>query len=142
MGWARCGKDSKGRNIGYAYVATCDHRGCKTKIDRGLSYACGGMHGENGHDCEKYFCEIHTYYIEDPFDQIDSQCSARVCDQCRDTWNKSLVHELLNEREELLEIAKLSRSYYEALQKGDRKNLSVFLNEISTKLMTALDTYF
>jgi hypothetical protein len=73
MGWANCGTDSKGRGIGYAHPAMCDHPGCKTKIDRGLTYACGGMHGLHnvlGGDehidwsamyisCEGYFCEKH-----------------------------------------------------------------------------------
>lgn len=59
MGWANCGTDSLGRNIGYAHAGTCDHPGCKKKIDRGLAYACGGMHGEDEVSCEKYFCEEH-----------------------------------------------------------------------------------
>lgn len=63
MGWASCGTDSKGRSIGYGFDATCDHPGCDAKIDRGLSYACGGMHGDGGHlgdfGCEKYFCGDH-----------------------------------------------------------------------------------
>lgn len=78
MGWANCGTDSTGRNIGYAHEATCDHEGCSEKIDRGLSYACGDMHGENdGIDCEKYFCENHrqNYVIH-----IHGEC--RVCDAC------------------------------------------------------------
>ncbi|UTC28296.1 hypothetical protein GURKE_02650 [Brevundimonas phage vB_BpoS-Gurke] len=58
MGWANCGEDSKGRSIGYAHAAKCDHEGCKAAIDRGLSYACGGMHGE-GETCEGYFCGAH-----------------------------------------------------------------------------------
>ncbi len=68
MGWADCGDDSRGRRIGYAWSARCDHvwggRKCSTKIDRGLAYACGGMHGENGDDCEGYFCAEHLYYVE------------------------------------------------------------------------------
>lgn len=59
MGWANCGEDSKGRPIGYAHKATCDFPGCNAKIDRGLSYACGGMHGEEGCACEGYFCPKH-----------------------------------------------------------------------------------
>ncbi len=61
MGWADCGNDSKGRPIGYGFPATCDHQGCSAEIDRGLSYACGGMHGDNDPDgsCEGYFCPEH-----------------------------------------------------------------------------------
>lgn len=63
MGWADCGTDSRGRPIGYYHAATCDEPGCKAKIDRGLSYACGDMHGpedrEGGIGCEEYFCAEH-----------------------------------------------------------------------------------
>lgn len=59
MGWSNCGEDSRGRPIGYAHIATCDHPGCGAKIDRGLSYACGGMHGEEGAACEGYYCSQH-----------------------------------------------------------------------------------
>lgn len=67
MGWANCGKDSRGRNIGYGWRGQCDHKGCKERIDRGLAYACGGMHGDsdtcpttdNGICCEGYFCGKH-----------------------------------------------------------------------------------
>lgn len=59
MGWANCGTDSKGRPIGYAHAATCDHPECDRPIDRGLSYACGDMHGQNEYDCPGYFCGAH-----------------------------------------------------------------------------------
>jgi hypothetical protein len=68
MGWAFCGTDSKGREIGYGVSARCDHPGCKKRIDRGLSYACGGWHGvyaegPNTYECcERYFCEKHRYF--------------------------------------------------------------------------------
>ena len=64
MGWADCGVDSNGRPIGYAFEATCDYPGCTATIDRGLAYACGGMHGENGDDCEGYFCYNHLHYAK------------------------------------------------------------------------------
>ena len=59
MGWATCGNDSQGRPIGYAFEATCDHHDCDALIDRGLSYVCGDMHGEDEYSCERYFCEEH-----------------------------------------------------------------------------------
>jgi hypothetical protein len=46
MGWGNCGFDKQGRPIGYVHEAYCDHPGCNKKIDRGLSYVCGTMHGE------------------------------------------------------------------------------------------------
>jgi hypothetical protein len=64
MGWANCGTDSEGRNIGYAHEATCDFPGCNAEIHRGLSYACGDMHGEDEIGCEKYFCGDHLEYAE------------------------------------------------------------------------------
>ena len=65
MGWANCGTDSKGRPIGYAHEATCDEPGCKAKIDRGLSYACGEMHGDDDPEgtCEGYFCGKHLVAV-------------------------------------------------------------------------------
>ena len=79
MGWGDCGQDSQGRPIGYYFEATCDEPGCERKIDRGLSYACGGMHGENEYDCEKYFCGEHLYFTDlDNVLQLCKECSARV----------------------------------------------------------------
>ena len=78
MSWANCGTDSKGRPIGYAHRATCDHPGCDTEIDRGLSYACGGMHGESEVSCEGYFCEEHRKrYVKVP-----DHDWVVVCDEC------------------------------------------------------------
>lgn len=72
MGWGNCGQDSRGRPIGYCHRGRCDHLGCESRIDRGLAYACGGMHGTStlggegridwdaSHSsCEGYFCEVH-----------------------------------------------------------------------------------
>lgn len=64
MGWADCGTDSDGRPIGYAFPAVCDYPGCSTTIDRGLSYACGPMHGAGSYYCEQYFCEEHLISVE------------------------------------------------------------------------------
>lgn len=64
MGWANCGTDSKNRPIGYVHEAICDHPGCEERIDRGLAYACGLMHGEDDEMgwCEDYFCGKHRVY--------------------------------------------------------------------------------
>ena len=61
MGWS-IGFDSNWqRDIGYGVPAYCDHPGCTEKIDRGLSYVCGGepYGGENG--CGLFFCAKHIY---------------------------------------------------------------------------------
>lgn len=82
MGWGHCGTDSKGREIGYCIDATCDHPGCDEKINRGLAYACGGMHGNDEHSCERYFCHKHRNNYTD--------CESPVCPDCykiyRDNW--------------------------------------------------------
>jgi len=78
MGWASCGTDSKGRKIGYAHSGRCDHEGCKAKIDRGLGYACGDMHGSEGFACEGYFCTSHLTYRWDP----DEQKGHQYCTTC------------------------------------------------------------
>ena len=77
MGWANCGEDSKGRPIGYAHSAKCDHPQCDAEIDRGLAYACGGMHGEHEYDCERYFCEKHlSEWVKDGSEYLN------VCEEC------------------------------------------------------------
>ena len=76
MGWMNCGTDSEGRLIGYGHEGTCDHLGCDAEIDRGLSYACGGMHGEDGVSCEKYFCLHHLVVVE-----VDGR-TISVCQEC------------------------------------------------------------
>lgn len=84
MSWSHCGKDSQGRDIGYAHAATCDHPGCEAQIDRGLSYACGGMHGATEHGCEKYFCSQHLEYTVDDGDEF-----VTVCEPCMVTLTTS-----------------------------------------------------
>jgi hypothetical protein len=77
MGWANCGTDSRGRNIGYGTRAKCDYPGCKARIDRGLSYACGDMHGKLEWACEGYFCEKHlskSLLIDDETKQVCENC--------------------------------------------------------------------
>lgn len=59
MGWAFCGKDQRGREIGYGIVASCDQKGCNEIIDRGLGYCCGSMHNGDEGGCGRYFCEKH-----------------------------------------------------------------------------------
>jgi hypothetical protein len=61
MGWS-IGYDMVwDRDIGYGVPATCDHPGCGERIDRGLSYVCGGepYGGERG--CGLYFCPKHLF---------------------------------------------------------------------------------
>lgn len=86
MGWANCGEDSKGRPIGYAHEAVCDFPGCNVEIDRGLSYACGGMHGDrDGFQCEGYFCSTH---LSGWATNADGELKA-VCKQCEVEYEKT-----------------------------------------------------
>jgi hypothetical protein len=81
MGWADCGDDSQGRPIGYAFEATCDYPGCDEKIDRGLSFACGDMHGQTEYGCEEYFCNNHLNIgVTDP----DGKSVGQLCPACYD----------------------------------------------------------
>jgi hypothetical protein len=98
MGWGDCGVDSKGRPIGYVHPARCDHSGCKEKIDRGLAYACGGMHGKHDGDCEGYFCAKHLHGVEDPDKRLHSP---QLCEACKNSWNEYLVEDLLDRIKEL-----------------------------------------
>lgn len=77
MGWGNCGTDSNGRPIGYNFEATCDHPGCQEKIDRGLSYVCGNMHGHDEVGCEEYFCSKHKRTFIDYDDDLTV-----ICDSC------------------------------------------------------------
>lgn len=107
MGWGNCGEDSKGRPIGYYHEATCDHPGCDAKIHRGLSYACGGMHGEGERSCEGYFCGKHMSYVEDPSKVMDVP---QLCETCKNDHHAYLVEELLEEIAELKERLASSKS--------------------------------
>lgn len=62
MGWQIGFDDRWNRDIGYGVPATCDHPNCGAKIDRGLSYVCGGepYGGERG--CGLFFCPAHMHH--------------------------------------------------------------------------------
>lgn len=102
MGWANCGEDSRGRPIGYAHAAKCDHDGCAAEIDRGLSYACGGMHGAGslGGDrdfdwdsfeisCEGYFCPAHLRSPCLEHEDGKERCAPLLCHSCASELERS-----------------------------------------------------
>lgn len=72
MGWAGPFTLPDGRLGGYAVSATCDEPGCNEKIDRGLGYICGEMHGGDEWSCGKYFCAKHLFY--GPPNQMCGSC--------------------------------------------------------------------
>ncbi|KKK96791.1 hypothetical protein LCGC14_2659210 [marine sediment metagenome] len=83
MGWGDCGTDEDGRPIGYYFDAACDEEGCEEEIDRGLAYACGGMHGFEEGGCDKYFCGKHMF--------IGGR--VQMCTPCQDAHGKLTVSE-------------------------------------------------
>lgn len=99
MGWGDCGTDSKGRSIGYVFDAICDHPGCDKEINRGLSYACGGMHGDcGGQACEKYFCTDHLYYIDEEAcgDFACELDQGQLCESCLNTLKEEMIDYIIS----------------------------------------------
>lgn len=84
MGWGHCGHDDDDRPIGYAITATCDEPGCSAKIDRGLAYACGGMHGGGKHGCGRYFCPAHL---------VVGGASEQLCAACLKAYDEAHPNE-------------------------------------------------
>jgi hypothetical protein len=76
MGWAY--GIVNGRKVGYSVAAKCDKRGCKTKIDRGLAYCCGDMHGGDDKHCGGYFCYEHLTYADGVQGQICVDCASKL----------------------------------------------------------------
>lgn len=75
---------------GYGVPTTCEHPKCKKKIDRGMSYACGGEPFSE-HGCDRYFCGKHLHYVYFTPDgdrcihTEDCKCElVQVCERCRD----------------------------------------------------------
>lgn len=63
--------------VGYNVEAHCDSPNCMRRIDRGLSYACGEMHGETEYGCEGYFCEEHRTVPD-----LEDYDGPFVCHEC------------------------------------------------------------
>lgn len=63
MGWSIGFDSGWNRDIGYGVPSVCDAPNCNEKIDRGLSYVCGGEEpygGDSG--CGLYFCSKHRFW--------------------------------------------------------------------------------
>lgn len=81
MGWSM-GFDERwgkfGRDIGYGVPATCDHPSCNKRIDRGLSYVCGGEPYGGDHGCGLFFCGKHLTAEDRGEDcpQLCARCAA------------------------------------------------------------------
>lgn len=74
MGWSIGFDERWKRDIGYGVPATCDHPGCGEKIDRGLSYVCGGHPYGGDHGCGLYFCLKHLY--------LSNRAEVQLCERC------------------------------------------------------------
>ena len=62
MSWALGFDRNWNRDVGYGVPAFCDAPGCNEKIDRGLSYVCGGEPFGGEHGCGLHFCGKHTWH--------------------------------------------------------------------------------
>jgi len=78
MGWAFCGTNDHGQEMGYSVTATCDEPGCNVEIDRGLAHVCGRMH-EDPDTCHKYYCAEHLFVA-------DVAPGGGLCKRCLDEW--------------------------------------------------------
>jgi len=78
MGWGDCGTDTRGRRIGYVFPARCDEPGCHVRIDRGLAFVCGGMHGGDDNGCGLYFCAKHRFMASEKV----SPWGGELCRRC------------------------------------------------------------
>ncbi len=100
MGWSLGWDSNWKRDIGYGVPAFCDYPTCKAKIDRGLSYVCGGEPYGGEHGCGLYFCGKHRQMVANP-EQLASgtdedDCDfIEVCECCY--WNIYLAIEDWNE---------------------------------------------
>jgi hypothetical protein len=84
MSWMFCGKNSRtGQWMGYGVSCKCHKRGCQEKIDRGLSYVCGGMHEGGEYGCGYYFCGSHLFMSD----------YGLLCDKCFESLEKAIAED-------------------------------------------------
>ena len=74
MGWSIGYDVNWERDIGYGVPAVCDHPNCKKKIDRGLSYVCGGEPYGEPDGCGLFFCSKHLYFSDKKENQVCERC--------------------------------------------------------------------
>ena len=80
MGWARCGVNDHGQEMGYAVEAVCDEPGCLETIDRSLAHVCGRMH-EDEDTCHKYYCGTHLF-------AASVGAGGGLCERCLKEWER------------------------------------------------------
>lgn len=67
---------------GYGVEATCEERGCKEKIDRGLYHLCGNTPGGDEYGCGGYFCDNHLFLGS------GAPVSEGLCRDCSDRYER------------------------------------------------------
>ena len=102
MGWSLGRNENRpegDQDIGYSVGAECDVEGCKTMIDRGLSYCCGGeLYGEP-YGCGGFFCENHRhYYFTD--DYFECMSPSQLCEKCGLEWEKKKGFDVVSDYED------------------------------------------
>lgn len=80
MGWAFCGTNDHGQEMGYGVEAVCDEPGCTAVIDRGLAHVCGRMH-EDSETCHKYYCSEHLF-------MASVRPGGGLCSRCYEEWKQ------------------------------------------------------
>lgn len=108
MGWSLGYDDKWRRDIGYGVPAYCDHPKCKEKIDRGLSYVCGGEPYGGEYGCGLYFCAKHLF--------LDVR--AQACKQCRCRKDKKMPFTPKPEHPEWIEWKLTDKSWKEWREKN------------------------
>jgi len=123
MGWSLGFDSTWNRDIGYGVPAICDHPECNKKIDRGLSYVCGGEPYGGSRGCGLYFCAEHLL-MHEKLPQLCERCSKnkksfsakpdshewikfKLTDKSWKNWRKDNPEEVKNMKA-LLKIAKPS----------------------------------
>jgi len=76
MGYSCYFDRTNNRDAGYGVPAFCDAPDCNEKIDRGLSYVCGGDAFGGEHGCGLHFCSAHLMYAG------DKRENAQLCKRC------------------------------------------------------------
>ena len=79
MGWSIGWDNNWQRDIGYGVPCKCDYPKCNKKIDRGLSYVCGGEPYGGEYGCGLYFCSEHLAYRTPK----NEEKLIQMCHRCR-----------------------------------------------------------
>ena len=83
MSWAVGYDENHHRDIGYGVPCICDHPDCNEKIDRGLSYVCGGEPYGGDEGCGLFFCDDHLGYCLTENSFYNDTPLVPLCDRCK-----------------------------------------------------------